>query len=268
MKNKQGRWGSKLVRWTTAERQILATHYAELGAHGFGSLLPLRAPNAIRQQARLAGLKAPRKAASRNWSKAELEILQRVLPDQGIAAAARALPNRSVTAIVHRAYLLGMSSASRWTSRELNIVRRYYPKEGPQGVCRRLPNRTRMAVCQAASGLNLRVRRKPIPKARGRRKSDRRSPWSKQEIRLFLEHYPKGGLARVVPRLPGRSIDAIRWRVQQYRLRAPRALHATAGTRRSSVVVAQDPASDVRPNHDRGSASSNQPEPLGEHVES
>lgn len=115
-----------------------------------------------------------------------------------------------------------LSSVARWTRRELDILRRFYTKEGPVGVLQRLPGRSRMAVCKAASELNLRDLRRQVPKEHGRHKSDRRSHWTKQEITLLLRHYPKGGLVAVVVRLPGRSVDAIRWRVRQNRLRIER----------------------------------------------
>ncbi|MCE8025315.1 hypothetical protein [Billgrantia aerodenitrificans] len=145
---------------------------------------------------------------SQEWMLDELELLERhyrVLTAQELQE--RYLPNRSLKAIYKMAGRLKLKKLltsdpspglyRSWPKEELEILRQHYLSLSAPEIKRRyLPHRTVIAIRRMAKQAGLSKWKPHV--------------WTKGELRMLRELFPKGGAAAVHAALPQRALGTIR----------------------------------------------------------
>ena len=116
--------GASRARWTAADNRAMRENYERRGPHwdGWADLLSgPRTPKQIAEHARYMGLfVARRTGCGRTWTADEDATLARLYKEHGTrwAGWARALPDRSSSAIQARAGILGLRAGRAWTDEQ------------------------------------------------------------------------------------------------------------------------------------------------------
>lgn len=95
----------------------------------------------------------------KEWGEGELALVREHYPQRGSrwGGWARLLPDRSPSAISHKASDLGLKHQKSWTDTEEAVLKLYYPNKNKdwEGWRRLLPGRTRRQVITHANSMGL-----------------------------------------------------------------------------------------------------------------
>jgi hypothetical protein len=97
-----------------------------------------------------------------------------------------------------------MNNTGRWTREEIEILRKIYPKNGIRATLEMLPGRT-----FAATQTKLRKLQIHVINPRSFVSEKRKGVWSKEEIKIMIDHYPNIGASGVKHLMPKRTEGAI-----------------------------------------------------------
>lgn len=91
-----------------------------------------------------------------------------------------------------------------WTDREIELLRGTYPDFGMRGALLALPSRTKVAIESKCRELQIRANR-----PRQSYVQSRKDQWTREEIKILKENFPKVGPSKMTRLLIGRSEAAI-----------------------------------------------------------
>lgn len=186
-------------RWTDEEMEILEKYYP---IEGFecAKRLPERTVKAISLKAERCGIYANTgRGNGKRWTEDEIAIIKEHFPSRG-RRMAYLLPGRSKTAVIARAYKLGIrverGSQSKWTKKEDAILKKWFPKMRYE--CRvYLPGRSDSAIRHRIMKIGPGLKNRLITHV-----------WTDEDVRILKEYYPLIG-GEVTSHLPHHPISSI-----------------------------------------------------------
>jgi hypothetical protein len=109
------------------------------------------------------------------------------------------------------------SNTGKWTRKEIEILRKIYPENGIRATLEMLPSRTR-----SATQTKLRKLKIYVINPRSIVSEKRKGVWSKEEIKIMIDHYPYIGASGVKQLMPKRTEGAITRKAYSMRLKRPK----------------------------------------------
>ena len=169
------------------------------------------------------------------WTIAELSFVEQHYGQLSVAEIGEKL-GRTVSAVIAKASLLGLTDSGNWSSGEKDFLKKHYGRLSTQKIAARLGRSvsavravvTKLALMRAhykkgIDGMTLllpeRTRGAIVAQA-GKMGLTEARLWQPDEDRVLREIYPEGGVPGVRERLPYRTIPAIKHRVKALGLRS------------------------------------------------
>jgi hypothetical protein len=157
---------------------------------------------------------------NKRWTDEEIETLRKHYPNNvSMDRILHMLPERSYTAVVHKASRLGLVKGNyipvqrrsrRWTENEINFVRAFYGRVDDREIVDTIPHRTVSSVKSLIFRVGGQKKRTHNP---------RNPSWTPFETKLLAKNYTKMTNDELMEILPNRSFDAIRARLYVLGLR-------------------------------------------------
>lgn len=148
----------------------------------------------------------------KKWNEKEIKLFKKLYPtDIAMEDLLEKFPNRSVSALAHKASRLGIKkgkyipktrTSRKWTVDEIKFVQRHYGQAEDKWILDFMPHRSIASIKKIVG--------KYKPKKRRKSKFSRNPSWSEWENEQLLEHYKSKTTDELTDIIPNRTYDAIR----------------------------------------------------------
>lgn len=129
------------------------------------------------------------------FTKREEELIRKLYQNASWEELKKALPGRTRGAIMHKAHVMNLFRENppnkKWAASEIKMLRKYYPRSSREQLLKLFTGkRTWHSINRTASRCGI------------RRFSEGHIPWTREELRLLVKHFPttpRNILAKLIP---------------------------------------------------------------------